>query len=307
MGSAPLGVGLAGEPGRSLQPVAPLAARLTLRPVGGAAAAAPQEAVLGPGEGRAGADCRSHTKTHTKKNQESQTGGGYRSIGPYEFFFFTKVCVCLFGVTLWSGRGCVVLFLIISHSPAPLSGLTFLGGLPALWQRLDPSVTQMGADTCRHTQKIQTPKAAAVNLRHTPWSARRRGNSVSHGVGVSSASTAIFPINLLLCSTCPHLKGCFLANFPLFFFFYRLSDPSRRGRTPHPGSGSPPGSCGRSATDRHAPDLLLSKCLRKSADIRREAAVSERSDKLGIMEGTSEEKPLQSIRQSYGITRIRNR
>lgn len=62
LGSTPLGVGLAGESGVSLQPVASLAAHLTLRPVGRPAIAAPQEAVWGASEGRAGANCRGKKK-----------------------------------------------------------------------------------------------------------------------------------------------------------------------------------------------------------------------------------------------------
>lgn len=57
LGSTPLGVGLAGESGVPVQPVAPLTAHLTLRPFGRAAIVAPQEAVLGSREGWAGADC----------------------------------------------------------------------------------------------------------------------------------------------------------------------------------------------------------------------------------------------------------
>lgn len=59
LGSAPQGVSLAGESGGSLQPVASLAAHLTICPVGGATVAAPQKTLLGTGEWRAGADCGS--------------------------------------------------------------------------------------------------------------------------------------------------------------------------------------------------------------------------------------------------------
>lgn len=58
LGSTPLGVGLAGESGISFQPVASLTAHLTLRPVGGTATIALEEAMQGPSEGRAGAYCR---------------------------------------------------------------------------------------------------------------------------------------------------------------------------------------------------------------------------------------------------------
>lgn len=114
-----------------------------------------------------------------------------------------------------------------------------------------------------------------------------------------SASTAIFLINLL--SPQP---AC-IFRFRLFSYFFPpiflLMPPS----LDHPGSGSllvnsyplfnlnpsrpPPrsssllGSCGQSATDRLTPDLLLHKCLWKSADIRREAAVSEGSNKLPVV------------------------
>lgn len=48
LGSAPLGVSLAHQSGETLQSVAPLTAHLAFHPVGGAAVAAPQEAMLGP-------------------------------------------------------------------------------------------------------------------------------------------------------------------------------------------------------------------------------------------------------------------
>lgn len=48
LGSAPLGVSLADEPGGAFKPVASLTAHLALHPVGVATIAAPQEAVLGP-------------------------------------------------------------------------------------------------------------------------------------------------------------------------------------------------------------------------------------------------------------------
>lgn len=119
---------------------------------------------------------------------------------------------------------------------------------------------------------------------------------MSHTVGVSlpqlqfSSSICFFlnlleflgclstfsPIFLLTPPTLDHpVSGSILIKgYPLFNL-----NPSR----PPPRPGSLLGSRGQSTTDRLTPDLLLHKCLWKSADIRREAAVSEGSNKLPVV------------------------